>query len=162
MRAWQRLFIFIRVVIFAKTLFIHIYILLRYQANASNYYVKLAVLCHNTACLMVFNPYPAVPWICPISTNKVEPDHMASTETIWSGSIIFLLSECLAHQPLWVIPCSPRFKLWIFVLQIIQIWLVDYQKWVLLIKILSRVRVNYEPTFKPVCVLQAFLFWFGS
>ena len=61
----------------------------------------------------------------PTFANSVDPDQMASEEAIWSGSTL-------------------SFSLWICTKTLYDvIWLADSQKWVWLIKLFNRIRVNW-------------------
>ena len=36
-------------------------------------------------------PWSCWTWICPAFANSVDPDHLASEETNWSGSTLFVI-----------------------------------------------------------------------
>ena len=52
-----------------------------------------------------FNMYPCYPWscwtrICPAFANSVDPDQLASEETNWAGSALFVIKYENLYQQL--------------------------------------------------------------
>ena len=63
----------------------------------------------------------------PTFANSVDPDQMASEEAIWSGSTLFVIQFVNLNENI----------IW-------YIWLADSQKWVWLIKLFSKIRINSQ------------------